>query len=163
MKRILTIAAALLIVSSLSFAQEGHEKGGRRRAHHEAMMKKIQSEKVGFFTAELDLTPEEAQLFWPVYNQYTKESRTAHKSTVVALKAMKNNNNGQIADSELELLVKTYLDAMEREQSLMSTYFEEFKKVLPMAKVAKLYLVEDLFRMKMINLLRKPGASPQPE
>ena len=31
--------------------------------------KRMMSEKVAFFTVELDLTPEEAQKFWPVYNQ----------------------------------------------------------------------------------------------
>ena len=30
---------------------------------------KIQSEKIAFLTTEIGLTPEEAQAFWPVYNQ----------------------------------------------------------------------------------------------
>jgi hypothetical protein len=161
MKRFLTIAASLLIVSTLCFAQEKQEKNDNRKAQFEEMMKKIQSEKVGFFTAELDLTPEEAQVFWPVYNQYTKESREAHEATVTALRAMKNKKNEQLSDSEMENRIKTYLKAMEKEQNLMNTYFEKFKKVLPINKVAKLYLVEDSFRMKMINNLRKPGPGHQ--
>jgi len=46
---------------------------------HEA----IESLKIAFLTKQLQLTPEEAQKFWPVYNQYTselKQLRKEHKS-----------------------------------------------------------------------------------
>lgn len=35
--------------------------------------------KMAFITRELNLTPEEAQKFWPVYNQYTQELRKMRK------------------------------------------------------------------------------------
>ena len=34
---------------------------------------KIQSLKIAFITQKLQLTPDEAQKFWPVYNQYDNE------------------------------------------------------------------------------------------
>ena len=36
---------------------------------------KIQSLKIAFITQKLQLTPDEAQKFWPVYNQYDNEIR----------------------------------------------------------------------------------------
>ena len=33
----------------------------------------IDALKVAFISKELELTPDEAQKFWPVYNQYAKE------------------------------------------------------------------------------------------
>jgi Skp family chaperone for outer membrane proteins len=35
----------------------------------------IQVIKMGYITRQLNLTPEEAQRFWPIYNQYTEEIR----------------------------------------------------------------------------------------
>ncbi|MGB0178240.1 MAG: hypothetical protein ACPF9D_13825, partial [Owenweeksia sp.] len=34
---------------------------------------RIEAMRAQFFTEKLDLTPEEAQKFWPVYNQYREE------------------------------------------------------------------------------------------
>ncbi len=39
----------------------------------EIRAEKIQSLKIAFITQKLQLTPDEAQKFWPVYNQYDKE------------------------------------------------------------------------------------------
>ena len=46
--------------------------------------KKMMSEKVAFFTVELDLTPEEAQKFWPVYNIIDKARDEANESAFKA-------------------------------------------------------------------------------
>jgi hypothetical protein len=40
-----------------------------RREHYQ----RIEAIKVAFITKKLDLTTEEAQKFWPVYNNYQKE------------------------------------------------------------------------------------------
>ena len=59
-----TIAAlAVVLMTVPSFAQDG--KGKR----DESWKEKMRSEKIAFLTNEISLTPEEAQLFWPVYNQ----------------------------------------------------------------------------------------------
>ena len=36
---------------------------------------KLQALKIAWLTKKLDLSPEEAQRFWPVYNKYTEEIR----------------------------------------------------------------------------------------
>lgn len=37
---------------------------------------KLQSLEIAYLTKELNLSPEEAQKFWPVYNQYSAEMRS---------------------------------------------------------------------------------------
>ena len=41
---------------------------------------KMMAEKIAFLTLEVGLTPEEAQAFWPVYNQISKEKNDAQKA-----------------------------------------------------------------------------------
>ncbi|MBQ5517559.1 MAG: hypothetical protein IIT92_04060, partial [Bacteroidales bacterium] len=52
-----------LFVSVLLFAQpQGKPNEEQRKKDWE----RLQAEKIAFITQELDLTPEEAQVFWPV-------------------------------------------------------------------------------------------------
>ncbi|MFA5324901.1 MAG: hypothetical protein WCR82_02725 [Bacteroidales bacterium] len=146
MKRILLLGLITLLCFS-GFAQNGknnfHQKNN------------IQSEKIAFFTSELDLTPEEAQLFWPVYNSFWKESQKAHKETLKSLFLLKNPKTEGLSDAEVQKLVMNYNYNTEAEMKIMSGYLKEFEKVLPIKKVAKLYVAEEEFRMKMIYKLRK--------
>ena len=61
MKAIFTLL--FLICTLFVFAQDG-ERGGR-----------IESLKIAFLTKKLNLSPEEAQRFWPIYNNYAGEIR----------------------------------------------------------------------------------------
>ena len=40
---------------------------------------KIHAQKIAFISTEVDLTPAEAQKFWPVYNQYEAEVEVVRK------------------------------------------------------------------------------------
>ena len=40
---------------------------------------KLQALKIAWLTKKLDLSPEEAQRFWPVYNKYTDEIRAVRR------------------------------------------------------------------------------------
>ena len=46
----------------------------------EKQQENVKALEIAFITKELDLNPDEAQKFWPVYNQYSKEINEAHKN-----------------------------------------------------------------------------------
>ena len=62
--------AILLVFGSSFFANA---------QRHERDFQKIESYKIQYLTEKLDLSPEMAQKFWPVYNQYQKEMRAILK------------------------------------------------------------------------------------
>src|SRR3546814_14932243 len=62
-KSVHLIALALLFPVTLAVAQESRAERFER----------IEAEKIAFITKELNLTPAEAQKFFPVYNQYPRE------------------------------------------------------------------------------------------
>ena len=65
MKRLLTI---LFLICTLNlFSQQAQDPDGRR----------IEALKIAYLTKKLNLSPEEAQRFWPVYNNYASELREA--------------------------------------------------------------------------------------
>ena len=69
MKKFLFIA--VLLVSFTSSINAQPQKRGER----------IEALKIAYITQALKLTSEEAQVFWPVYNTYTSEIKTARQST----------------------------------------------------------------------------------
>ncbi|HVK49362.1 MAG TPA: hypothetical protein VM488_15990, partial [Pseudobacter sp.] len=62
MKHIFTILAAFFVITFSANAQE------ERKTQREPGAK-IEALKIAFFTRKLDLSTEEAQKFWPVYNK----------------------------------------------------------------------------------------------
>jgi hypothetical protein len=65
MKRYLLILLLAAGVLSNTGAQAQEADGGV----------KLQALKIAWLTKKLDLSPEEAQRFWPIYNKYTDEIR----------------------------------------------------------------------------------------
>lgn len=153
MKRFLLLLL-VAVTPAISFAQGGQKKDKNK------YFERIQSEKIAFFTSELDLTPEEAQVFWPVYNQYSKDLWKAHRNTMKLFVEMEKGDESMTA-KEREAKVDAYVNALGQENNVLSDYHPKFKKVLPVEKVCKLYAAEEAFRMKMIHGLKKGQQPPR--
>ena len=150
--------ACCLLAATVLFAQpQGKPSEEQRKKEWE----RIQSEKIAFITAELDLTPEEAQVFWPVYNQCWKEARESHKKMMDAFGAFRGKNAEELSDKELETKVDAYVQANKAANQVLADWYPKFKEVLPIRKVAKLYQAEDAFQMRMISNLRKHPEKPK--
>lgn len=109
---------ALLICSTLvSIGQEGPE--------NRAVAGRLQAYKIAFLTQKLSLSPEEAQRFWPVYNQYQQEMRTA--------RITKRSQKDSEIESEQKML------------DIRKKYNSEFGKVLSAEKVNTLFRSEKEF------------------
>ena len=138
---IVTLAIAMGIASEAS-AQKNH--GWRE---------KIMCEKIAFLTAELDLSTEEAQVFWPVYNEYMKAIENAQKTIHVNYKALNEAIKTEKTEKEIADCLDKYLEAQEAKTELTAESVKKFRKVLSEDKVAKLYLAEEKFRRNQINRL----------
>ena len=86
---------------------------------------KLKSLEIAFLTRELNLSPDEAQKFWPVYNQYSAEMRSMIKS---------KENDPDVLDKQQKLL------------DIRKKYRNEFLKVLPPDRVNQVFTSEVKFR-----------------
>ncbi len=164
MKKLAIATLFLLTTSLLTLAQPGPggpPPEGKKRERIEAM-------KIGFITDQLQLTPTEAQAFWPVYNQYQDELEKLRKSRKENLLNARANFD-ELSDSDVEKLVDNEIAFRQSELDLVKKYNPQFKKVLPMKKVGKLYRAEEEFKRELLNKLqdkrddnRKSGKRPGP-
>jgi hypothetical protein len=120
---------------------------------HKEKWEKFRSEKIAFLTSHLELTPQEAQKFWPVYNQMEQERWEAQKLRREMGEKIRDAEE-TLSDKEMAALTKEFAATMQKEADIMVRYNEKFLKILPPAKVLKLYKAENEFRMHMIKKFR---------
>ena len=147
MKKMIHIALAALIMlaSAISVSANRRCDGDWKQ--------KMMSEKIAFLTVELGITPEEAQVFWPVYNQVDKERDEAMLNVFKAFKDLENGVAAGKSEKEVGKLLETYLKAMERQREVEDNAASQYRKVLSIEKVAKLYVGEEKFRRQHIRRL----------
>lgn len=111
---------------------------------------KIESFKVAFITQKLNLTAKEAQLFWPVYNEYLDKIETLKNARKKELRSA-NINIDTYSDKDLELMLDNEFLSKEKEVELGKEYFNKFKSVIPVKKVILLYKAEDEFKRELLR------------
>ena len=121
---------------------------------------KMQSIKIAYLTEQVGITPAEAQVFWPVYNEAEKEMFAAQKNVYVALK------NLRTAEKPSAELNDAYVKAVKERGEVEVKNLKAYGKVLSAEKLAKLYVAEEKFRrdqiMKLSSCKKKPAdAHPQ--
>ncbi len=144
MKKFVYVTLFMALFSTSLWAQRG---GGDQKRE------KVDALKIGFITKKLDLSAEEAQKFWPVYNKYHDEL----EKTRVSLKALHMEYIGRIdklTAAEAEKVLQEMHQIKNKELEINQQYSLEFKKVLPVQKVVKLYLAEHEFKRELLRQLK---------
>lgn len=110
----------------------------------------LESIRVAFITERLELTPTEAQSFWPLYNQYRKE---VHELEV----EMRANREDiiKMSDAEVSAMVERRLFLEEKKIRSERDFMADLKKVLPIRKVALLPKAEEEFRAMVLKLIKE--------
>ncbi|MDP3641910.1 MAG: hypothetical protein Q8S54_01835 [Bacteroidota bacterium] len=147
MKKLTLISILSILIVTVMVAQE-------RRGPSPEMFEKIKAEKVSFFTSKLDLTPVEAQAFWPVYNEFEKK-RFDIQRQIHEFERMPDEKLTNISESEIEKMTNNYIGSFEKEALLLKEYNKQFLKVLPKKKVLMMYRTENEFRSHLIREFRK--------
>ena len=154
MKKIMMIAAAMAFLC-MGISADAHKRCG------EDWKEKMMGEKIAFLTVELGLTPEEAQVFWPVYNQVEKEKDDAMMEVIKAYKELRKATDEGKVGKEISDLLDKYVDAQKKSREIDNGVADRYKAVLPVEKVAKLYVAEEKFRRHHIRNMK--GGGPQGE
>ena len=133
------------------------------RPHHNKR-EQIEAHKIAFITKQLNLTPEEAQAFWPVYNQCQKQRKEFRKKNREQFKD-KRKNIDEMSDKEVEVMVDNEIVIKQRELDLQKECYAKYKQLLPIKKVAKLYRTEREFKRALLKKMqerREPPNRPVP-
>jgi Spy/CpxP family protein refolding chaperone len=132
--KVLNFTLVLLICSFSCFSQAQRPGNPDARANE---LKKIQAMEMAFITKELNLSPEEAQKFWPVFNQYRNELKTI----------------------SAEKKINDHLEKQQKMLDIRKKYREDFSKVMNHDRANKVFGAEDEFK----SLVRREFQKRQDE
>lgn len=132
----------LLLFSATTYAQRG-ERG-----------EKIKAYKLAHITEALDLTPSEAEKFWPVYNQ--------HEDTMHSLRSkMRKEGFGKrvenidgLSETQALEVIQKGLKFKEDEIIANRKFVETLKGILPATKILKLHRAEESFKRMLLKRMR---------
>jgi hypothetical protein len=143
----------IIILSVLFIFSIGVVEAQRGAGYHKDRWDKFRTEKIAFISSRLELTPTEAERFWPVYNQMNKKRREIQKLRRTIDERVRTVND-TLSEKEIIDLTRKYAESMQKEGTVQIEYNEKFLKILPPVKVLNLYKTEKEFRMYMIKKFR---------
>lgn len=143
MRRILLITSALLFMVHVGIGQK------EKRFDPKEREAKMETMKIGYITEKLALTPEEAQRFWPVYNEHHKAMRALRSKT-------ESMNKGEIgSEAEAKTMIESNLQTERVMLTLKEDFADELLQVIPATKVVALFKAEMHFKREVLNHLKK--------
>lgn len=143
MKPVLFILLVLLLAPLFSVAQPPDEEPKQE------MQEYIKTQKIAFISTELSLTSEEAEKFWPVYNEYDAKMEDIRKERRGYMKDLKTIND--LSDDKAYELTEKILDCDTREAEIRKEYLIKFAEVLDKKKAAKVFMAEEKFKRELLR------------
>lgn len=135
-----------LLFSATALAQPKGEPGKKKE--------KIEQLRIAYITKNLELTTEEAEKFWPVYNEFTNKLRESKKTRMKLMKELKDNLE-TLKDSEIKSKTETIMAEEQKELDLKKEYAPKIAAVIGYKRSVKLVSLEREFRQQLKEELRK--------
>ena len=143
MKRFLIITILLISIFGTVAAQppadDDDERGDR-----------VEAAKVAYITSKLELNTQQAQQFWPVYNEFEAAKKKIRKQ----LKQLRADNmllNG--SEDQMKADIKKMFALRQEELDLEKAYVEKFLKVITARQLAEFYRAEKEFTKMLLKRL----------
>ena len=134
----------LLSVTAMSWVLMGAGKpaGVAADTNLEILRDSIRANKKALVAASLDLTNDEAQKFWPVYDRYQKDLTALNDRYIEIIKDYTAQFANMTDDQAMKLL-DAYLKADADRVKLRQDYVAQVAAVLPGRKVARFFQIEN--------------------
>lgn len=160
MKKYIIIITVL--ISALGMAQPGSE--GRHEDHEDRKMakEKIKALAVAYVTEQLELTPDEASTFWPVFNELRDQRYQIDRERRQLVREMEDKFESLTDSQAVEYVNK--IAALEKKKYETSFEFnkDKFIKIVGAKRFLKLMKAETDFRRKMLREFKNRKGKERP-
>lgn len=115
----------------------------------------IESLKIAYFTQKLDLSPEEAKIFWPIYNNMQSEQSALRKERMQKMISFRKVTEiDNLSDAQVQSLITSEFDLRQRDLNIEKKYYAKLKSSLPIKVVGKFYRAQEAFKRELLNRYR---------
>lgn len=136
---LLAVAAIIILGNSAALAQNSRSQD----------RESVEAAKIAYLTDKVGLTTEQAQKFWPIYNEYEAKRRALIKGYRSGYRQDVDALSEQEADSRIE----NYFLTKEKELELEKEYAARYQKIITTKQLIKLYRAERDFTKLLLKRL----------
>lgn len=141
MKKLYTLL--LLLVTFLAFGQDLENR-----------VERVKALRVAYISDKLKLTPDEAEKFWPVFNQFDDKMDDLHKQKRQLLFKLRPENASKLSERETTALMDED-DKLEQDiQNNRRSLVKNLQGVIPNQKILMLRQIEVEFKQKLLNQMK---------
>ena len=145
MKTKILFPIIFLLVTSLSFSQGFKEK-----------REKVKALKVAYITEQLELTTDEAQKFWPIYNAFDEnQSELRHEKMRAILDRFKPGNVEKLSEKDASNSLAQMEKIEEDLFNLKKKFIKDLQVVISAKKIIKLKKAEEDFNRELLKQMRE--------
>lgn len=133
----LVLLAVLITLPALPTSAED-----KPASNMELLREKLRADKKLVIADNMELTESQAKAFWPVYDSYQKDLSKLGDRMLKLIESYAKDYQA-MTDGTAKKLLNEYLDIEADRQALRKSYLPKFRKVLPEARVARYYQLEN--------------------
>ncbi len=151
MFRMLSLAVLLLAAAPAVQAQDGQGGGGRKGQR----LGQLENAKIAFITNRVSLTQDQAQKFWPLYNEFAAKRRELNRNG----RLLRRDITEGMTDQQIRDTFTQSFASRQQELNLEKDYFDKFQKVISLRQVAQLFQAERDFTKEVIKRVAGVGGA----
>ena len=147
MKKVKIIILGMFVLSNIALIAQADRFSKQKTEEYK-------SEKIAYITTTMNLTPEEAEVFWPIYNKYSTKKDVmlvSMRDYRVAL----TDDYDELTEAQAKEAIDYFQKHMKEMNALLIVSQNEYLKVLSAKKVLLLTKAEKDFRRQMLRKLSK--------
>lgn len=116
--------------------------------------KKMQSRKIAFICDKIELSPNQSESFWPIYNMYSSELRLIMRNK----KKIQRDymlNKLSMDDIELGSIIDSLFNLDQEYLNLKIKYVTKFAEIISNKQMFELYEAEEGFKKELLRRIKK--------
>ena len=147
-----TITLLFLFVCTISFAQDFERKADR-----------VKALRVAFISSRLDLTAQEAEKFWPVFNKFSDSQMDLHLQKRQLMLKLKPGNTAGMSDAATLKLLNESENIDADLENKKRQFVKDLQGIISPQKILLLKKLEEDFKSTLLKKFndRRNGASPR--
>lgn len=115
---------------------------------------KIKTLKVAFITERLSLTSEEAQVFWPIYNEHEKNTQRIRRKERLEIQSQLADMD-VLTDREANALLDQLVELEREKQELHIAFINKISTVISPRKTLLLIKAEEDFKRRLLREMQQ--------
>ena len=139
--KLVSIALSISIATAFTANAQVNESFAEYAPDIEAARSILQTERKILIMREMSLTPQEADAFWPLYDEYVNARRSLGDERIAIITDYAAIY-GSMTNEQAAEIIKRALKRDDQVNKLRKKYVKRFKKILPEVKVLRYFQLE---------------------